>query len=176
MKSFFQKNWIHFAALAFIFIVAALYFKPQMEGYGLKQHDVEQWKGMAHETEAFRAKMGEEPLWTNSMFGGMPTVQISVFYTGNYIKEMAYAYFKMIPGPMGLLILHLIGFYILALFLRINPVIGLIGAIAFGFASYEIIIIQAGHLTKSMATAFMPPLLGAFIYSFRTNRWWGVAF
>lgn len=176
MKSFFQKNWIHFAALAFIFIVAALYFKPQMEGYGLKQHDVEQWKGMAHETEAFRAKMGEEPLWTNSMFGGMPTVQISVFYTGNYIKEMAYAYFKMIPGPMGLLILHLIGFYILALFLRINPVIGLIGAIAFGFASYEIIIIQAGHLTKSMATAFMSPLLGAFIYSFRTNRWWGVAF
>lgn len=176
MKSFFQKNWIHFAALAFIFIVAAIYFKPQMEGYGLKQHDVEQWKGMAHETEAFREKTGEEPLWTNSMFGGMPTVQISVFYTGNYVKEIAYAYFKMIPGPMGLLILHLIGFYILALFLRINPIIGLIGAIAFGFASYEIIIIQAGHLTKSMATAFMPPLLGAFIYSFRTNRWWGVAF
>ncbi len=176
MKSFFQKNWIHFAAIAFFFIVAAIYFKPQLEGYGLKQHDVEQWKGMAHETEAFRIKTGQEALWTNSMFGGMPTTQISVLYGGNYIKELYYFYVKLIPGPFGILLLHLIGFYILALFLRLNPIVAILGSIAFSFASYEIIIIQAGHLTKAYATAMLPPLLGAFIYAFRTNRWWGVAF
>lgn len=176
MKSFFQKNWIHFAAIAFFIIVAAIYFKPQLDGYGLKQHDVEQWKGMAHETDAYRLKTGEQSLWTNSMFGGMPTVQISVLYSGNLIKEITYGYFKLVPGPLGILLLHLIGFYILALFLRINPIVAIIGSIAFGFASYEIIIIQAGHLTKAFATGFMPPLLGAFIYAFRNNRWWGVAF
>jgi len=176
MKSFFKKNWIHFAAVAFFVIVAVIYFKPQMEGYGLNQHDVEQWRGMAHETNAFRDKTGTEALWTNSMFGGMPTVQISLFYTGNYIKEIYYGYLKLVPGPLGILILHFLGFYVLTLFLRINPLIAVLGSIAFGFASYEIIIIQAGHLTKAYAVAFLPPLLGAFIYSFRTNRWWGIAF
>lgn len=176
VKAFFIKNWIHFAVVAFILILAAIYFKPQVDGYGLKQHDVEQWKGATHETDRFRDNTGEEALWTNSLFGGMPSTQISVLYTGNYIKMMSYEYFAMFPGPMGLLILHLIGFYFLSLFLRINPIIGLVGAVAFSFASYEIVIIQAGHLTKSMATAFMAPMLGAFIYAYRTNRMWGIAF
>ena len=175
VKAFFIKNWIHFAVVAFILILAAIYFKPQVDGYGLKQHDVEQWLGASHETDRFRNNTGEEALWTNSMFGGMPATQISVVYTGNYVKMMSYEYFRMFPGPMGLLILHLIGFYILALFLRINPIIGIVGAVAFSFASYEIVIIQAGHLTKSMATAFMAPMLGAFIYAYRTNRMWGIA-
>ncbi len=175
VKAFFIKNWIHFAVVAFILILAAIYFKPQVDGYGLKQHDVEQWLGASHETDRFRNNTGEEALWTNSMFGGMPATQISVVYTGNYVKMMSYEYFRMFPGPMGLLILHLIGFYILALFLRINPIIGIVGAVAFSFASYEIVIIQAGHLTKSMATAFMAPMLGAFICAYRTNRMWGIA-
>lgn len=147
-----------------------------MEGYGLKQHDVEQWLGMSHEAYDYRDNTGEEALWTNSMFGGMPTTQISVLYAGNYIKELYYLYTKLIPGPFGIVLLHLIGFYILALFLRLNPIVAILGSIAFAFASYEIIIIQAGHLTKAYATAMLPPLLGAFIYAFRTNRWWGVAF
>ncbi len=176
VKAFFIKNWIHFAVVAFILILAAIYFKPQVDGYGLKQHDVEQWLGATHETDRFRGNTGEEALWTNSLFGGMPSTQISVMYPGNYIKQISNFYSRSFPGPMGIVIMHLIGFYILALFLRINPLIGVIGAIAFSFASYEIVIIQAGHLTKAMATAFMAPVLGAFIYSYRSNRMWGIAF
>lgn len=176
IKAFFQKNWVHFAVVAFILILAAIYFKPQLDGYGLKQHDVEQWKGMSHETDRFRENTGDEPLWTNALFGGMPTTQISLIYPGNFIKSISNFYAKSFPGPIGILIIHLIGFYILSLFLKINPLIGVIGAIIFGFASYEIIIIQAGHLTKAYAVAYMAPALGAFIYAYRSNRLWGIAF
>lgn len=165
---------MHFAVIAFMLVLAMIYFKPQLDGYGLKQHDVEQWKGMSHEASRYREMTGEEPLWTNSLFGGMPTMQISMEYPGNAVKTVSNYYFKVFPGPIGYLLLHLLGFYILSLFLRINPLIGLFGAVAFSFASYEIIILQAGHLTKSLATAFMAPTLGAFIYAYRTNRWWGI--
>lgn len=176
LKEFFTKNWPHVAVIAFVVIVACVYFQPQLQGYSVKQHDLEQWRGVSHETDTYREMTGIEPLWTNAMFGGMPTAQISTVYPGNYFKELTNIYFRNIPNPLSGIILHLLGFYILALFLRINPVIGLIGAIAFSFASYEIVIIQAGHLTKSLATAFLAPLLGAFIYSYKNNRWKGVLF
>lgn len=174
LTSFLRKNWLHFAVVAFMVIVAMIYFKPQLEGYGLKQHDMEQWKGMAHETDRYRENTGEEPLWTNALFGGMPATQISVIYPGNWTKKLLNAYSRNVPGPMGILILHLIGFYILALFLGIRPFIAALGAIAFSFASYEVIILQAGHMTKATAVALLAPALGAFIYSYRTNKFWGI--
>lgn len=177
MKNFFKKNWIHFACVAFMLIVCAIYFKPQFEGYGLKQHDIEQFKGMSNEIIHFREQTGEEPLWTNSMFGGMPAMQISVEYGGNIAKGVLYYYAQIFERPMGVVLLHMIGFYILSLFLGIRPLVGLIGSVALAFASYEIIILQAGHNSKAMATAFLAPALGAFIYSYRSKKWsLGVAF
>jgi hypothetical protein len=176
MKSFFKKYSIHIASLVIMYIIVAVFFKPQIDGYFLKQHDIEQWMGAANETDKYREISGEEPLWTNSVFGGMPTTQISVVYPGNYFKRISNFYYKCIPNPMGIVFLHLLGFYILGLFLRIRPLVALLGAIAFGFASYEIIVIQAGHITKGNATALIAPLLGAFIYSYKTNRLWGIIF
>lgn len=176
MKAFFQKNWIHFAAVAAMLIVVAIYFQPQLEGYGMNQHDVEQWKGMAHETQAFRDKEGKEPLWTNSMFGGMPTMQITMKQPGNWAKQIISFYEEVIPSPMGIVFLHLIGFYIMGIFLGLSPLVSLVGAFAFSFASYEIIIIQAGHIAKAMATAFMPPALGAFVHAYRKQSWLSVLF
>ncbi len=175
-KAFFSKNWQHFFVIAVIFIIAVVFYKPQMDGYGLSQHDTATWKGMAQQTDMHRDLTGTEPLWTNSMYGGMPTTQISVYYPGNMFKELYFGWFKMFPSPIGLLILHLIGFYVLALFLRISPIIGLLGGVAFSFASYEIIIVQAGHFTKSVASAFLAPTLGALIYAYRNNRLWGIVF
>ena len=176
MKSFLKKYSIHIAAFVIMYLIVAVFFKPQIDGYFLKQHDIEQWMGAANETDKFREISGEEPLWTNAVFGGMPTAQISVIYPGNYFKRFSNFYYKCIPNPMGIVFLHLIGFYILGLFLRIRPLVALLGAIAFGFASYEIIVIQAGHITKGNATALIAPLLGAFIYSYKTNRLWGIIF
>lgn len=176
LKSFFRKNWQHFAAIAIMAIVAFAFYTPALNDLELRQHDMEQWKGMANETDTYREVSGEQVAWTNSMFGGMPTYQISMNYQGNLLKEIIQVYFRSMPLPVGILLIHMIGFYIFCMFLRINPIIAVLGAIAFSFASYEVIIVQAGHMTKSVATAFMAPALGAFIYAFKNNWKWGAAF
>jgi hypothetical protein len=173
MKNFFLKNWIHFAIIAFFFIITYAYFLPEFEGYGLKQHDIEQFKGMSQETQMFRSKTGEEPLWTNSMFGGMPTSQISVLYSGNFFQTSTVAFIQFFGGPGAIVFLHLIGFYLLSLCLRINPIVGVIGAIAVAFSSYEIIILQAGHNSKAISVALIAPTVGAFLMAYRRNWKWG---
>ena len=107
MKNFFSKNWIHFAIIAFFFVITYAYFSPQFDGYGLKQHDIEQFSGMAHETQLFREKTGNEPLWTNSMFGGMPTSQISVLYPGNIFQKTLGEFVDFVGGPAAMVFLHL---------------------------------------------------------------------
>lgn len=173
LKTFFSRNWPHFAIIALFIIIVASYFKLQFQGYGLKQHDVEQWLGMAHEIQDYRDSNGEEILWTNSMFGGMPSVQISIIYAGNYIRSAFNLFFDFFEMPAGAVLLSMIGFYLACIMLRISPWIGLIGALAFGFTSYDIIILQAGHNTKAIAIAFMAPTLGAFIMAYRINMKWG---
>ena len=108
------------------------------------------------------------------MFGGMPSTQISVIYEGNYIKNAIDSFLKVLPPPAGPAMLYMLGFYILMLCLNINPWVGLLGSIAFGFSSYDIIIIQAGHNTKALAVAFMAPVVGAFIMSYQRNLKWGI--
>lgn len=173
IKTFFSKHWMHFAVLVVFFVIARMYFAPQFDDFGLAQHDIKQFKGMSNEIAHFREEAGKEPLWTNSMFGGMPATQISVRYGGNIFKSITTGFMSWFPSPAGIFLLHLIGFYIFALFMRLKPIIGLIGAIAFAFASYEIVILQAGHNSKAMAVAFLPAVLGAFIYAFQRNWKWG---
>ncbi len=141
-----------------------------MDGFSVRQHDVTQFKGMSNEINHHREVTGEEPLWTNAMFGGMPAMQISVIYAGNVIRTVLSWYENLLGRPLGLVFIHMLGFYILALFLRIRPLVAMLGAIVMTFASYEIVIIQAGHNSKSMATAFMAPALGAFIYAYRSQK------
>lgn len=173
MKNFFVKNWPHFAVIAAFLVIMLAYFSPEFDGYHLKQHDVEQFMGMAQETKSFREKTGEEPLWTNSMFGGMPTIQISTLYDGNIFQTSMIWFLRTIGVPSGIFLLHLVGFYLLAMCLRIRPIIAFIGAVAFAFASYEIVILQAGHNSKAMTVALMAPVLGAFIMAYRHNWKWG---
>jgi hypothetical protein len=174
IKGFFQKNWMYLAIIGVMFIVIAAFFKPQFDGYAVRQHDVKEWKGMSNETDMYREETGKEAMWSSSAFGGMPTEQISMMYPGNWFKYIVNQYFKIFPSPTGTIFLHFLCFLVFARLLRLNPWVGLLGAIAFSFSSYELIVIQAGHVTKSGAVAFLPALLGAFIYAFRTNRMWGV--
>ena len=173
MKNFFSKNWIHFVVITFFFILTFAYFSPEFNGYGVKQHDVEQYKGMANETLMFREKTGKEPLWTNSMFGGMPTAQISVLYPGNFFQKSLSEFIHLFDGPAAMVFLHLIGFYILALCLNLNPIVGVIGAIAVSFSTYEIVILQAGHNSKAISIALIAPTIGAFLMSYRKSWIWG---
>lgn len=173
LKNFFQKNWIHFVAIGLFLIIAAAYFSPQLDDYALKQDDIEKYIGMANEINHHRELTGEEPLWTNSMFGGMPATLIKVEHQGNYLNDIKRVFYKMFPAPAGTFILHLLCFYIMAILFRVRPVIAMIGAFAYAFASYELIIMAAGHFSKAMAVSFLPLVLGGFVYAFKRDWIWG---
>lgn len=172
-KQIFTKYWPHLAIVALMVVITCSYFSLQFSGYGLKQHDIEQFSGASHEIANHRERTGEETLWTNSMFGGMPSIQISVLYAGNFIKSGLDQFLNMLPPPAGITLLYMLGFYFLAICLRINPWVGFLGALAFGFSSYDIIIIQAGHNSKALAAAFMAPVVGSFFLAYQRNIKWG---
>lgn len=143
------------------------FFNPVLKGYVLNQGDIRNWEGVAKETLDHREATGDNALWTNSLFGGMPTYLISIKYTGNLFNYLHKVFAGGIQAPMGYIFICMLGFYFLMLVLRINPWIGMIGAFAFAFSTYFIIIIEAGHNTKLQAIAYMAPLLGAIIMTFR---------
>ncbi len=147
--------------------MSCIYFAPVFEGYNLRQGDVRQYKGMAKEIDDYRTLNGEEALWTNSMFGGMPAYQISIDHPNNYLVVVNKMLQLGLPGPVGLLFLTMVGFYIFALCLRINPWLGMLGGLAFGFSTINILYIGAGHVTKVNAIAYMAPALGGLILAFR---------
>ena len=105
IKSFFNNNWIHFAILFLFLVITVAYFSPEFNGYGLKQHDIEQHKGMSNEIQHFRENTGEEPFWTNSMFGGMPAVQISILYNGNLFQKISIWFLGAIGVTSGIFLL-----------------------------------------------------------------------
>ena len=150
-----------FAALTFI------YFLPYYQGKTLGAHDTTQWKAMAQETIAWKEKTGEQALWTNSMFGGMPTFQISVKYPGNWVDYIPKIFQPVFPEAAALLFFMFAGFYILLLCFGVNAWLALAGALAYGLASFNLISIEAGHNTKVMAMALMAPAIGGMVLAYR---------
>ena len=124
---------------------------------------------MSKEVQDFRETTGEEALWTNSMFSGMPAYQISTKYKGNLIQYVHKVLSLGIPRPANILFLYLLGFYILLLSLKIDYRLSAVGAVAFAFSSYLFIIIQAGHMTKAYALAYMPMVVASVLYTYRGN-------
>lgn len=168
-KEYFQRNLPHFVALLLFLVLSFFYMKPVLEGKQLLGHDTESWIGMAKETLDYNEKNEDVALWTNSMFGGMPTYQISMVQPNNMIGYVEKA-IGTIPTPVFYLVLYLIGFYILLLNFRMSPWLALVGSIAFTFASYNFIIIAAGHNSKAITIAYMAPLIGSVFQTFRYKK------
>ncbi len=151
------------AAIAIFIAVTYGYFSPLLKGKVMVQSDMVQYQGMVKEINDFKAKYHEEPLWTNSMFGGMPAYQISAGNNGNLIPIVRSVLTLGMPSPASIVFNYLLGFFILMLVLRINPWLGIVGAIAFAFSAYNFIIIDAGHLTKALAIGYMAPVFAGAI-------------
>lgn len=160
------------AIIVFIFITFA-YFNPLLEGKRLDQHDIAMWKGMSKELADFRAETGEEALWTNSMFGGMPAWQISVVYTGNLMRYVKKVVNFWMPYPANAVFVYMLGFFILLLVLGIDPWLSMAGAIAFAFSSYFLIILGAGHTSKAYAIGYMAPVIAGIVLTFQGKYKWG---
>lgn len=171
MKEFRLKKYLPHLTAVLIFLVLTLgYFSPLLEGKKLKQPDISNWKGMSKEIVDYREKTGEEPLWTNSMFGGMPAYQISVEYKSNLIRHADNIFKLGLPHPANLVIIYFLGFFILLMVLRVNPWLAFAGAAAFAFSSYFFIILEAGHNSKAHAIGYMAPVLAGIILSYRGKK------
>ncbi len=166
-----KKSYIKFipylVAIVVFLGITFVYFSPLLEGKKLQQHDIAMFKGMSKEIKDFREKTGEEPLWTNSMFGGMPAWQISVQYHNDLIKYLDKALQLGLPSPANLVFLYFIGFFVLMLVMKVDPWLAIVGSIAFALSSYFFIILGAGHTSKAHAIAYMAPVLAGIILTFR---------
>jgi len=162
------KNLSPYIVALLVFLgITMIYFSPLFEGKMLKQHDITMYLGMSKEITDFRAKTGEEALWTNSMFGGMPAWQISVHYSSNLVKYVNRVLQLGLPSPAGYVFLYFLGFFVLLLVLRVDAWLSIIGAVAFALSSYFFIILGAGHITKAYAIGYMAPVLAGIILTFR---------
>ncbi|WP_047245664.1 YfhO family protein [Maribacter thermophilus] len=172
MKKGLKFFFTHFFVTVFFIVAALAYFHPVLQGKVIYQHDIAQYTGMAKEQNDFRKKNDAEPYWTNSAFGGMPTYQLGANYPHNYIKKLD-RLIRFLPRPADYLFLYLIGFYILLCSLKVDYKLAIVGALAFGFSTYLIIIIGAGHNAKAHALGYLPILLAGIVLVFRKKYLWG---
>lgn len=161
-----QSFFPHLLALVGFVLVAIIYFYPVLEGKKIYQSDIAQYTGMAKEQNDFRKENDAEPYWTNSAFGGMPTYQLGAHYPHNYVKKLD-SVLRFLPRPADYLFLYFLGFYILLMVLKIDPLKAFFGALAFGFSTYLIIILGVGHNAKAHAIAYMPMVIAGVILVFQ---------
>lgn len=173
MNTWFKRNGTHLAIVAFFIIICFAYFSPVLSGKRPAQSDVLQAKAMQKEIMDYKEKDGKGPLWTNQMFGGMPAYQIWVQYPMNIASHGINFIKTVLPDPVDVVLLYLLGAYLLFCTLKINPFLAAAGAIAFAFTSYNFIIIAAGHSNKALAIAFCAPILASVILSMRGRYWLG---
>ncbi|HNW71062.1 MAG TPA: YfhO family protein [Bacteroidales bacterium] len=176
MKNFDFKKLIPYAVAIVVFIaISILYFSPLLDGKQLYQSDIVHYKGSAQEIKDFRKATGEEALWTNSMFGGMPAYQIDVSYKTNVAKVFNNIFKLWLPHPASILFVLLICFFILLITLKADPWLSIVGAVAFAFSSYFFLTIAVGHNAKTLAIAYMPAILAGIILTYRGKYLLGAA-
>lgn len=162
----FKKFYVHALVVVGFVLVSCLYFFPVLQGKKIYQSDIVQYTGMAKEQNDYRASHHAEPYWTNAAFGGMPTYQLGANYPHEYISKLDQM-LRFLPRPADYLFLYFIGFYLLLLVLKIDPLEAFFGALAFGFSTYLIVILGVGHNAKAHAIAYMPAVLAGVLLVFR---------
>ena len=178
MKQFDWKKILPYAVAIVAFVaIAMIYCAPLLEGKVLVQGDVNTWKGAAQEALSFYDEHGYSPWWTNSMFSGMPTYQI----TGKLKTSATYKAMETVArgglngdwAIMGIIFAYFFGFFLMLRCFKVNPWLSIIGGLAIGFSTYFFLIIPAGHMTKAAALGFLAPVIGGFYAIFRKNYWLG---
>jgi hypothetical protein len=156
-----------FPVVIFFFLSIAYFVPDILQGKKINQHDIMQYKGMSKEISDFRTTYGKEPLWTNSMFVGMPAYLVSTQHKGNLLRYIHNIFTLFDFRPVSFIFIYLIGAYIALLLFGLSPWISFVGAIAYAFSSYFFNIIQAGHVSKVLALGYMPPIIAGVYVAFR---------
>ena len=188
-KSLLRKVLPHLGAILVFLLITFLYFSPVFEGKVLPQNDTHQFAGMSHELRNYYHNEGVSSAWTGSMFSGMPSYQIGVWGSNpnliDYIEKPLRMLGETTAGPVfaGMLMAYILlcvtgigvfsssiykptdSSFVLTSGFNVMPAI--LGAIAFSLSSYNIIIIEAGHVTKAWAIAYMPVVIAGMMVMFR---------
>jgi hypothetical protein len=163
-KTLLQKAIPHLVAVGIFLLVTIIFCKPALEsGVVLKQADVSSWEAMSKQSFDYKEAHGHFPMWTTTMFSGMPAYQIAL---DGYWSPLGYfdkIFQLFLPVPLNFFFVACISFYFLCICMRIKPYAAILGALGFAFCTYSPIIITAGHNTKMMAMAYTPALIGAVL-------------
>lgn len=176
-KDLFKKFLPHLIAIGIFLVIAVIYCSPALQGKVITQTDITHWKGSVQQSlEYQKTHGGKGPLWTNSLFSGMPAFQIGAVPYNNIVP----GYVNMImtlglPKPISFFFLACVCFYILTQVLRMRPWVGVMGALAFAYATYNPIIISVGHETKMFSIAYMPAVLASVLLIYEKKYLLGAA-
>lgn len=172
MQSFdFKKLLPHLLIIVGFAVLAIIYNMPQLDGLVLNQTDIVHWKGMSQEAKSYHEKTGEQVLWSNSMFGGMPTYTSYIPKSNSYVGVQSDFVAGLFGKPIGFFFIAMLFFYLFTTTLNINRWVGVIGAVAYAFSTYNAVIISAGHDTKMWSLAYLPGVIGSLLLLY-DRKWW----
>lgn len=178
MKIDWKKIVPYIVALIVFLGVALVYCSPVLDGKVLQAGDVNSWQGASNEAREYYQKTGEVTWWTNSMFSGMPTFQITGSMPSgilrNTIVNITRLGFSGGSEAVGLLFAYFFGFFLMLICFGVNPWLSIIGGLAIGMSSYFFLIIPAGHMTKATAIGLLAPMIGGFYATMRGKYWLGI--
>lgn len=172
-----RQTWGFLLSIVIMAAIAVAFFYPDnFDGRDLSQHDMVQGLANGQEITQYEAQTGVKSWWTNSLFGGMPAFQISPAYPSDSLFRWFTSFYGLgLPAPSNLLFMMMLGMMILMTVLKIRWEYGLIGAIAWGFSTYFIIIIGAGHIWKFLTLTYIPPTLAGIFLAYRGRYLAGMA-
>lgn len=173
-----KKSYIYsvLAALLLAAVAFFFFFPDDVQGNVLRQHDTMQGIANGQEGKAFHEATGETTRWTNSLFSGMPNFQIAPSYPANEtLTWVGKAFSLWLPAPANLLFAMMLGFFIMCLCFKFKWPTALFAAVAWGFSSYFIILIGAGHIWKFVTLAYIPPTIGGIVLCYRGKYLTGTA-
>lgn len=175
MKNFNFKALVpHLIAIGIFLVVAVIYCRPALEGKSLVQNDNVHWKGAAQNSFEYKEKYGRYPFWNTHLFSGMPNYQVAM-EAKSYVPDLHTLFTLGLPKPIGFFFLACLCFYLLCCVIGIRPVIGIFSSLGFAYATYNALIIAAGHDTKMWAMAYMPALLAGLLLIYQKKYWTGLA-
>lgn len=176
MKDLWPRLKNYLIPVIALIVVNFIYFYPVLQGEKIAQDDIMLGRAKGKEIRDYRTETGDEPLWTQAMFSGMPTFQISTLYPDNIFEHLSRALTYLgKPSSIYIIALLMIGFYILLLTMKVDPWLSFAGAIAFGFSAFFIISLAAGHNAKVRAAAYIPMVVAGVLMTYRGKKLLGFA-
>ncbi len=176
--SFLQLLRPHLPFVLGLFVLASLFFLPAWQGKVLSQYDARASLAASQELRQIAKETGRMPIWTDAMFGGMPAYLIAFDFPNTFVGKAVYKVIGALPNPINMLFVEMLAAYILLIVLGgsgapMNRWLAALGAVAYGFGTYNIQIIEAGHASKVFAMAFAPGILAGIILALRGRYWLG---